>query len=122
MRLAVGLKRTVNRADVKRAMRPGGLRQVFDDAGDAVVAFDQQHVAGLDDAAQMLGIAGGKRLVARDFLLQVARNHLADRIEHYAHETPRTRIFVRLFCFLSMVASRFNLVHAQYGSIMIDLP
>jgi hypothetical protein len=98
------------------------LRQVFDDAGDAVVAFDQQHVAGLDDAAQMLGIARGKRLIARDFLLQVARNHLADRIEHYAHETPPERLFSRIFCFLIMVASRFNLVHAPNGSIMIDLP
>ena len=103
-------------------MRPGGLREVFDDAGNTVVAFDQQHVAGFDDAAQMFGIAGGERLVARDFLLQVARDQLADGIEHYAHETPQARLFVRFFCFLSMVASRFNLVHAQIGSIMIDLP
>jgi hypothetical protein len=58
MRLAVGFVGAVDRADVKRAMRPGGLRQVFDDAGDAVVAFDQQNVARLDDAAQMLGVAG----------------------------------------------------------------
>ena len=50
------------------------------------------------------------------------RNQLADRIEHYAHETPLERVFVRLFCSLSMVASRFNLVHARDGSIMIDLP
>jgi hypothetical protein len=70
----------------------------------------------------MLGIAWGKRLVARDFLLQVARDQLADGIEHYAHKTPPERIVVRLFCFLIMVASRFNLVHAQDGSIMIDLP
>jgi hypothetical protein len=122
VRLTVGLVRAVNRADVKRAMRPGGLRQVFDDAGDAVVALDQQHIARLDDAAQMLGVAGGKRLVARDFLLQVARNQLADGVEHYAHVAPQARLFFRFFCFLIMVASRFNLVHAQDGSIMIDLP
>ena len=63
-------------------MRPGRLRQIFDDAGDAVVALDQQHVAGLDDAAQMLGIAGRERLIARHFLLEVPRNQLADGIEH----------------------------------------
>jgi hypothetical protein len=68
------------------------------------------------------GSLGGKRLVARDFLLQVARNQLADGVEHYAHVAPQARLFFRFFCFLIMVASRFNLVHAQDGSIMIDLP
>ena len=99
MRLAVGLVRAVDRADIKRGMRPGRLRQIFDDAGNAVVAFDQQHVAGLDDAAQMLGIARRERLVARHFLLQVARDQLADGIEHYAHETPPERLFRPLFLF-----------------------
>src|SRR6185369_118298 len=119
---AVGFVGAVNRTDIERAVRPGGLREVFDDAGDAAVAFDQQHIAGLDDTAQMLGVAGGERLIARDFLLQVARDQLADGVEHYAHETPRGRLSFRFFWFLIMVASRFNLVHAPNGSIMIDLP
>ena len=54
MRLAVWFLRAVDRTDIERGMRPGRLGQVFDDAGDAVVAFDQQHVARLDDAAQMI--------------------------------------------------------------------
>jgi hypothetical protein len=70
----------------------------------------------------MLGVAGGERLIARDFLLKVARDQLADGIEHYAHEIPLERLFSRFFCFLIMAASRFNLVHARCGSIMIDLP
>ena len=121
VRFAVGFAGAVDRADIERGMRPGRLREVFDDAGNPVVAFDQQHVARLDHAAQMLGIAGRERLIARNFLLQVARKQLADGIEHYAHEIP-PRFFDRFLCSLSMVASRFNLVHARNGSIMIDLP
>jgi hypothetical protein len=44
----------------------------------------------------MLGIAGCERLITRDFLLQVARDQLADGIEHYAHEFP-PRFFARIF-------------------------
>src|SRR5258707_240014 len=54
MRFAIGLGRAVDQADKQRGMRPCGLRQVFDDAGNPVVALDQQHVARFDDAAQML--------------------------------------------------------------------
>ena len=100
MWLAVGLDGAIDRADIERAMRPGRLRQIFDDAGNPVVAFDQQHVSGLDDAAQMFGIAGRERLIAGNFLLQVARDQLADCIEHYAHKIPPaaspTRFFVSL--------------------------
>ena len=45
-------------------MRPGRLGEIFDDAGDVVVAFDQQHVAGLRASAQRVGIARRERLVA----------------------------------------------------------
>ena len=69
-------------------MRPCGLGEVFDDAGNPVIAFDQQHIARLDHTAQMLGIAGRERLIAPDFLFQVARNQLADGVEHYAHKIP----------------------------------
>ena len=100
MRLAVGLHGAFDRPDIERGMRPGRLRQIFDDAGDAVVAFDQQHIARLDHTAQMLGIAGRERLIAGDFLLEVSRNQLADGVEHYAHETPLRRLFSRIFCLL----------------------
>jgi hypothetical protein len=86
MRLAVGFRRAVDRADKKRGMRPGGLRQIFDDAGDPVIALDQQDIALLDDAAQVLRVARCERLVARHFLLKVARDELADGIEHDAHD------------------------------------
>ena len=82
MRLAVGLGRAVDRADIERRMRPGGLREIFDDAGNPVVALDQQYVALLDNAAQMLRVARRERLIARHFLLKVARDQLADGIEH----------------------------------------
>ena len=102
-------------------MRPGRLRQVFDDAGNAVVAFDQQHVAGLDDAAQMLGITGRERLIARDFLLEVARNQLANRIEHYAHDIPLERFFTA-FLFHYHGRKPFQFSSCGSGSIMIHLP
>ena len=85
MRLAIRLLGAVDRADIKRGMRPGGLREIFDDAGNPVVALDQQDVAGLDNAAQMLRVARRERLIARHFLLKVARDQLADGIEHDAH-------------------------------------
>src|SRR5215813_15493465 len=91
MWLAVVLPRAIDRADIERGMGPGGLGQVLDDAGNAVVAFDEQDVAGLDDAAQIFRIARRERLIARHLLLQVAGNQLADRIEHDAHDgLPRT--------------------------------
>ena len=123
MRLAVGLGRAVDRADKERRMRPGGLRQVFDDAGNPVVALDQQDVAGLDDAAQMFRIARRERLIARHLLLKVARDQLADGIEHDAHDNlPPSGLSDRFLCFLIMVESRCNLVHASVRSIMIDSP
>jgi hypothetical protein len=113
MRLAVGLGGAVDGTDIERAVRPGRLRQVFDDAGNPVVAFDQQHVAGLDHAAEVLRIARRERLVARDFLLQVARDQLTDGIEHDAHETfPQAAFGSPLFFSLIMVSGRCNLVHA----------
>src|SRR5271163_2605757 len=85
MRLAVSFLRAVDRSDIEGGMRPRRLGQIFDDAGNAIVAFDQQHVALLDQVAQMRGIAGRKRLVARYLLLKVAGNHFADHVEHDAH-------------------------------------
>src|SRR6202043_3723290 len=89
--LAVGPGSAVDRADIKRGMRPGGLREIFDDAGNPVVALDQQHIALLDDATQMFRIARRERLIAWHFLLQVARDQLADGIEHDAHENSPKR-------------------------------
>src|SRR5437763_8124698 len=100
MRFAVGFRCAIDRADKKRGMRPGRLRQILDDAGNPVVAFDQQHVARLDDAAKMFRIARRERLVARNFLLQVARDPLADSIEHKAHNSPQA-VLKPLFSSLS---------------------
>ncbi len=86
VRLAVGLGRALDRTDEKRGMRPGGLREIFDDAGYPVVAFDQQDIALLDNAAQMLRVARCERLIARHFLLKVASDQLTDGIEHDAHD------------------------------------
>ncbi|MGY4317095.1 hypothetical protein ACVWW1_006422 [Bradyrhizobium sp. JR3.5] len=88
MLFAVRLERAVDRSDEKRGMRPGRLREVFDDAGDPVVALDQQHIAGLHDAPQMVRVARCERLVTGDFLLQVPRDPFTDGIEHYAHGFP----------------------------------
>ena len=97
MRLAIDLLRTLDRPDIKRGMRPGGLRQVFDDAGNPVVALDQQHIALLDHSAQMLGVAGRERLVPRHLLLKVACDHLAYGIEHNAHTGIPERPFTGAF-------------------------
>ena len=122
MRFAVGLGRAVDRADEQRGMRPGRLRQVFDDAGNPVVALDQHDVAGLHDAAQMFGIARREWLIARHLLLKVPRDPLADGIEHDTHDNSPRRPS-RPFCVPPiMVASRCNLVHASLRSIMIDSP
>ena len=51
-RLAVGGGAIADRPDIERGVRPGRLREIFDDAGDVVVAFDQQHVAGLASVAR----------------------------------------------------------------------
>src|SRR5215813_188737 len=123
MRLAVLLLRALDRADIERGMGPGRLGQIFDDAGNAVVAFDEQDVARLDDAAQLFRIAGCKRLIARHLLLKVAGNKVADHVEHDAHDINSPRRPLRLlFPSLIMHDSRCNLVHAWLTSIMIDSP
>ena len=91
VRLAVVFLRAVDRPDIERGVGPGRLGQVFDDAGDAVVAFDEQDVAGLDDAAQKFRIARRERLIARYLLLKVAGQQLADPIEHNAHNSTSPR-------------------------------
>src|SRR4051794_40849162 len=70
-------------------MRPGRLGQVFDNTGNAVVALDQKHVAGLDVVAQVVGIARREWFIAGQLLLEVAGNQLADLIEYDTHDgTP----------------------------------
>src|SRR5258707_939975 len=96
---AVSLDGAIDRADEQCGMRTWPLGQLFDDAGNAVVAFDQQHVALFDDAAQMFRIARRERLVARHFLLQVARDPLADDIEHDAHGVSPRGLLQPLFPF-----------------------
>src|SRR6266571_1824951 len=94
MRLALARRAALDRPDVERGMRPGRLRQVLDDAGDSVVAFDQQHVAGSERRAQPVGIAGRERLVAGQRLFQIARDRSAKTVEHPAHglAVPRSGV------------------------------
>jgi hypothetical protein len=54
--------------------------------------------------------------------LQVARDQLADGIEHDTHDVSPNGLCGRFFPFLIMVGSRCNLVHAFGGSIMFDSP
>src|SRR5579859_4977172 len=86
MRLAILLLCALDRTDIERGMGPGRLGQVFDDARDAVIAFDEQDVARRDDTAQIFRIARRERLIARYLLLKVTGNHLADHIERDAHD------------------------------------
>src|SRR6184192_3409421 len=45
-------------ADVEDRVRPGALRQVLDDLAHALVAVDQDHVAGANDAEQSVEVVG----------------------------------------------------------------
>ncbi len=66
-------------------MRPGRLRQILDDAGNVVVAFDQKHVAALERMTQRIRIARRERLIAVHRLLQIAGDKPPDSIEQCAH-------------------------------------
>jgi len=59
--------------------------------------IDQHDIARLDNAAQLPGVAGGEWLVTRNFLLQVARDQLADGIEHEAHDLFPPAAFLTAF-------------------------
>ena len=84
-RLALGRYAARDRPDIKRRMRPGRLREIFDDAGNVVAALDQQDIAGLDAGAQRRGIRRRERLVAIGRLLQIAGDQAADAIENPCH-------------------------------------
>src|ERR1700680_2134872 len=88
MRLALARGAPLDRPDVERGMRPGRLRQVLDDAGNAVVAFDQQHVARPERRAQPIGVARRERLVAAQRLFQITCDRTAETVEHPAHGGP----------------------------------
>jgi hypothetical protein len=62
MRAAVGGALVEARSDIECGMRPGRLREVFDDAGDAGIAFHQQDVARLQHGFERSGIACRKGL------------------------------------------------------------
>ena len=108
MLLAVRFERAVDRSDKQRGMRPRRLREILDDAGNAVVAFDQQHVARLHDVAQMLGIARRKRFEPDSFVLKISGNQLSDRVEHEAHDRSPSGSFWPLFCPLYLRHKRFQ--------------
>ncbi len=79
-------------------MRPGRLREIFDDAGNVVVAFDQQHVAGLGALARKrVGIARREGLVARHRLFEIAGDDTPDSVGHVTFMSrPHARV-LRVF-------------------------
>ena len=62
--------------DVDARMRPGALRHVLDDLGDARLALDQQHVAGPDVLLQVLEVVGNPALVAPHVLVEEPDQHV----------------------------------------------
>ena len=81
-RFAVGGLAVADAPDIKRGMRPGGLGEIFDDAGNVVVALDQQHVARTQGGAQRRGIARREGLIALHRLFQIAGENMPNAIEH----------------------------------------
>ena len=94
-RLAVRGVAVADRPDIERGMRPGRLREILDDAGDVVVAFDQQHVAGLERGAQRLRIARREGLVALRRLLQIAGDGSPDPARASNSMTPDPTMLAR---------------------------
>ncbi len=95
-------------------MRPGRLREIFDDAGNVVVAFDQQHVAGLQHRAQRIRLARRERLVAVLRLFQIAGKKLPDAFEcpTHRHRVPgRAIVLMRGFFDANLMRTHCNLVH-----------
>ena len=90
-RLAVRGGAIADRPDIKRGMRPGRLRQVLDDAGNVVVAFDEDHVAGLERCEQRRGIGRREGLVALRRLFQIAGENAPDSVRHETHVPPLSR-------------------------------
>src|SRR5580692_9023435 len=86
MRLTVRGTLAFDRPDIERRMRPGRLGEIFDDAGNVVVALDQKHVAGRERLAQSVRITRRERLVAAHRLLQVAGDQLPEAIAYFAHD------------------------------------
>src|SRR6185312_15299419 len=83
---ALGGDAVADRPDIERGVRPGRLREILDDAGDVVVAFDEKDVAGLERCTQRPGVARRERLVADRRLLQVMRDDAPDPLDDDAHD------------------------------------
>jgi hypothetical protein len=86
-RLAVLADAIANRSNIKRRMRPCRLREIFDDARNIIVAFDQEHVAGAKRRAQALGVARRQGLIALDRLFQIVGDQSPDPVCHPTHHT-----------------------------------
>src|SRR5882757_8578355 len=70
-------------------MRPGRLSEIFDAAGDATFALDQQNIAGSKRFAQGGRLANSERLTVVGRLLQPG-NQTSDIVEHPVHDPPLT--------------------------------
>ena len=81
VRLTVFRHATGDRPHIQRRMRPGRLGQILDDAGNIVVAFDQEHVAAHERMTQGVRIARRERLIAVHRLLQITGDKPTNAIE-----------------------------------------
>src|SRR3989442_408239 len=72
-------------ADVEDRVRPGALRQVLDDLAHALVAVDQDHVAGADDAQQGVEVVGQEEGVVAARLGERAGGQFEELVAEPAH-------------------------------------
>jgi PAS domain-containing protein len=86
VRLAVLGGASIERTDIERGVRPRRLREILDDAGDVVVALDQQDVTGLERGAQRIRSARRERLIAGRLLLQVTGKDLPEALPDPPHD------------------------------------
>ena len=92
-------------------------------AGDVVVAFDQQYVAGSQRRAQRFGIGRRERLIAVHRLFQIVRQKAPNPIDHPAHHRPSAPVLgaqdvpraLRIFRALSL-AGEFGEESLRFGS------
>lgn len=71
---------------IKRRMRPGRLREVFDRGRQLLMALDKQDIGGLESPAKRLCIGWTEWLIAADRRLEPFGDAAADRIQNCVDE------------------------------------
>ena len=118
VRLAVRAALAFDRPDIERRMRPRRLREIFDDAGDVVVALDQEHIAGRQRLAQSVRVARRERLIAAHRLLKIAGDQLPEAIAHSTHEPLPAPVA----SVARLVASLFGRILWQVRCVLVHGP